>query len=133
MTRRPGQVDPDPSSEAQPDPDEASAEKAAKVQASVPGDTNQPWQGGGGGENTLEDLKYQDVVVHAGGITYRGMLLGADEEELYLRTSLRYVTVRMDRISKLARADANIGFDRTKQVDPSFYNLDDLQSSEDEP
>lgn len=78
-----------------------------------------------GPRDLLEQLKFQDVVVWANAITYRGMLLGADDEELYLRTSLRYVTVRMDRITKIAPAGTSDQLNPLKHVDASFYRVDE--------
>jgi len=80
----------------------------------------------------IEKLKNRQVVVHAGGITYRGELLGADEEEIYLRTNTRYVSVRMDRVSQLVDAEEDAKFSAVKQIDPSFYQIDDLDEETDE-
>ena len=80
----------------------------------------------------IERLRHREVIVRAGGITYRGILLGADEDEIYLKTSLRHVTVRMDRVSQLVAADEEERFSATKQIDPTFYDLDDLDPPTDD-
>lgn len=42
---------------------------------------------------TFEDLKGARVRVRANGFDYRGVLVGADEHELYLRGDLRWVVL----------------------------------------
>lgn len=70
----------------------------------------------------LKHFKHREVVVYANGVKYQGVLLGADEDELYLRTSTRYLTIRMDLVSTLDLADKSIEFNATKNVDPGFYH-----------
>ncbi|MBN2360955.1 MAG: hypothetical protein JXR83_15980 [Deltaproteobacteria bacterium] len=74
----------------------------------------------------LARFKHQSVIVHANGIKYQGVLIGADEQEIYLRTETRYLTIRMELVSKLELFDATIEFDPARRVDPDFYRTDDL-------
>ncbi|MFH1809840.1 MAG: hypothetical protein ABIJ09_13930 [Pseudomonadota bacterium] len=83
-----------------------------------------------GPADIIEAMKYQQVVVRANAITYQGMLLGADEEEVYLKTNTRYVTVRMDRITKISLAGSRDGLNPLKQVDPAFYSVDDIEPTD---
>ena len=54
--------------------------------------------------HSFEQLKHRAVVVIANGFTYRGVFVGADEDELYLRGEFRWwvlplgtvTTVRID-------------------------------------
>lgn len=48
---------------------------------------------------TFESLKGERVVVRANGFVYRGVLIGADEGELYLRGEMRWVVLPLADIS----------------------------------
>ena len=51
--------------------------------------------------HTFEALKYDDVLVRASGFHYRGQLIGADEEDLYLKTATRWVVLPLERITSI--------------------------------
>lgn len=61
--------------------------------------------------HNFEQLKHRAVVVIANGFTYRGVFVGADDEDVYLRGELRWwvlplstvTTVRID-----AERDADV-------------------------
>jgi hypothetical protein len=46
-------------------------------------------------------LKGSLVDVMANGLRYRGTLVGADEEEIYLRGEMRYIVIALDRVSSV--------------------------------
>lgn len=56
---------------------------------------------------TFEALKGETVEVRANGFSYRGVLVGADEGELYLRGEMRWVVLPLADVSevRLARPD----------------------------
>lgn len=50
---------------------------------------------------TFESLKGERVEVRANGFTYRGVLVGADEGELYLRGEMRWVVLPLSDVSEV--------------------------------
>jgi hypothetical protein len=56
---------------------------------------------------SLETLKGERVVVRANGFAYEGVLIGADEGELYLRGDLRYVVLPLSTVSSVVPAPAS--------------------------
>ncbi|MCC7072950.1 MAG: hypothetical protein IT383_16620 [Deltaproteobacteria bacterium] len=50
---------------------------------------------------TLEGLKGAQVRVRANGFDYRGVLVGADEHELYLRGELRWVVLPLADVTEV--------------------------------
>jgi hypothetical protein len=52
---------------------------------------------------TFEGLKGERVVVRANGFEYRGVLIGADEGELYLRGELRYIVLPLEHVTHVER------------------------------
>ena len=58
-----------------------------------------------GARDPLQALMGAEVIVHAYGITYRGLLAGVDETELWLRATLRWVSLPLADITRIARAD----------------------------
>jgi hypothetical protein len=55
--------------------------------------------------HTFAQLLRRPVVVDAQGFTYRGVLQGADEHELYLRGELRFLVLPLDTVRSV-RLDA---------------------------
>lgn len=49
----------------------------------------------------LERLKGKSVIVEYNGVTYKGVLSGADETDLYLRTTTDWVTLPMAEIGSV--------------------------------
>ena len=54
----------------------------------------------------LEELKGERVEIYANGFTYRGVLQGADEREVYLKGQTRWWTIPLERIATLRPASA---------------------------
>ena len=52
----------------------------------------------------LERLKGQQVELIYNGITFRGLLIGASGEEVYLKTTLESVTLPMSGITIVKKA-----------------------------
>ena len=66
---------------------------------------------------TFESLKGEWVTVRAQGFVYRGLLIGADDEELYLRGELRWVVLRLADVSEV-RAERGRGAPRGERGGP---------------
>lgn len=56
--------------------------------------------------HTFESLKGEKVIVRANGFIYRGLLVGADEGELYLRGEMRWVVLPLAHITDVVKDDA---------------------------
>ena len=76
-------------------------------------------------EFSFEDWKYKRVVVIASGFIYRGVLLGADETDLYLKGEFRYLVLPMEKVNSIRPEGGPEGFDPRKSVEPGFYSEDD--------
>ena len=53
----------------------------------------------------LESLKGQKVEVIYEGIVYRGVLIGASEDELHLQTLMEWVSLPLERIASVKKAE----------------------------
>jgi hypothetical protein len=53
----------------------------------------------------LESLKGQQVVVIYNTLIYRGELAGASEDEIYLKTPMDWVTLPMEGITQVRKAE----------------------------
>ena len=53
--------------------------------------------------NELESLKGQYVELFYNGLSYRGVLIGASEDEIYLKTSTDSVTLPMSGITTVRK------------------------------
>jgi len=60
--------------------------------------------------DNIQRLKGQQVEVVYNGATYRGILTGASEDEVYLQTPTDWVSLPMEDISDLRAAEAFEGF-----------------------
>lgn len=56
--------------------------------------------------HTFESLKGEKVIVRANGFLYRGVLIGADEGELYLRGEMRWVVLPLAYVTDVVKDDA---------------------------
>ncbi|MEK6683546.1 MAG: hypothetical protein AABY46_02695 [Nitrospirota bacterium] len=53
----------------------------------------------------LESLKGQQVEVVYNALIYRGELAGASEDEVYLKTAMDWVTLPMEGITQIRKAE----------------------------
>ena len=53
----------------------------------------------------LENLKGQKVEVIYEGIVYKGVLVGATEDEIQLQTLMEWVSLPLERIASVKKAD----------------------------
>jgi hypothetical protein len=52
----------------------------------------------------LEQLRGKEVMVSYEGILYCGILVGASESEIYLQTSIEWITLPMDGVTEVRPA-----------------------------
>jgi len=74
---------------------------------------------------TLEAMRNKEVIVHANAVEYRGTLLGCDGEEVFLRTELRYVSVLLERVSRVELQTQKLPPLDNGILTESFLNADD--------
>ena len=72
-------------------------------------------------QHSFEEMRNKPVTVQSAGMTYRGLFIGADENNLYLRSEHRWIILPMDRITSVQLASDRPGFARQKSVPPGFY------------
>jgi len=74
--------------------------------------------------DTLTGLVRKRVEVLArGGITYRGIFIEANENEIYLKGDTGWVTVPMDRVVSVKEEGLEEDDWRDRDVDPSFFRF----------
>ena len=73
-------------------------------------------------------LRHKRVVVVARGVTYRGVLHGADEHDLYLRGALRWFVLPLEDVRSVARDDS----DNDSENDSDSDNDNDSAADDDE-
>ncbi len=50
---------------------------------------------------SYEPLRFKRVEVMASGILYRGVFIGADENDLYIKGDMRWLILPLERVSSL--------------------------------
>ncbi|HOX44737.1 MAG TPA: hypothetical protein PK668_14155 [Myxococcota bacterium] len=69
----------------------------------------------------LEELRWRQVLVRASGIVYRGVLIGADDDDVYLKGELRYLVLPMERVTSIHLEESRDSLDAKKCVPAEFY------------
>lgn len=77
---------------------------------------------------TFEQLRFKQVEVMADGILYRGMLIGADEYDLFIKGRLRWLILPLDKITSVRLEGEMDTFDPHKSVDAGFYRQENDES-----
>ena len=72
----------------------------------------------------FEQLKNRQVEVRADGIIYKGTLIGADDEWLYLKGNLRWLILPLEKVSNVRLEGQRERLDGKKDVDARFYSDD---------
>ncbi len=77
---------------------------------------------------TFEQLRFKSIEVISAGILYRGILIGADDREIYLKGHLRWLILPIDAITSLRLEGQRESFNPRKSVDSGFY-LEPIEES----
>jgi hypothetical protein len=72
-------------------------------------------------EFSFDQMRFQWVEIVSSGILYRGVLIGADDKDIYLRGALRWLILPMDRITSIRPEGFKTSFNPTKQISADFY------------
>lgn len=73
-------------------------------------------------EFSFDEMRFCWVEVVSQGIVYRGVLIGADDKDVYLRGALRWLILPLDRITSIKLEGAKETFNPIKQVGSDFYS-----------
>ncbi len=76
-------------------------------------------------EFSFEKFKYKKVTVIAGGLSYRGVFLGADDSDIYLKGTFRYLLLPLEKVTAIHADDDTERFDQRKSVGEEFYSNPD--------
>jgi hypothetical protein len=68
-------------------------------------------------KDKLARLFREKVDIKAGGILYRGLLIGADEDYVYLKGETMYITLPIDRVTAIRRQGGDEGDWTQKQIE----------------
>jgi hypothetical protein len=74
---------------------------------------------------SFEQLRFKRIEVMANNVLYRGVLIGADENDIYLKGDLRWLILPLDRINSIRLEGARQTFAPEKIVDAGFYEESD--------
>lgn len=77
---------------------------------------------------SFEQMRFKRVEVIASGVLYRGVLIGADENDVFLKGRLRWLILPLDRVTSIRLEGERDTFDSHKSVDASFYDEDSKES-----
>ena len=82
--------------------------------------------------NRFQHLAGQRIEMMAAGILYRGVFVEMTDEDVKIRGETGWIILDVDKVSRIAR-EGEMKTERgaLKLVDPSFYDLADLESEED--
>ncbi len=70
------------------------------------------------------------VEIRAFGITYKGMLVGADEDTIYIKAQTTWITIPLAEVSSLKPLDAAEGERMYKPVDGEREGLSDEEKAQ---
>jgi hypothetical protein len=70
---------------------------------------------------TFDKLRFKSIEVTAAGILYRGVLIGADDVDIYMKGRLRWLILPIETISSLRLEGQKESFNLHKSVDAGFY------------
>ena len=84
--------------------------------------------------NPIDTCLNQFVCVEANGVRYFGTLIEVGEEELYLRTDTRWVTVPVERVHSVRQVDPDALEDTgLEEVDADAYAPEEGLDEDDRP
>jgi hypothetical protein len=70
---------------------------------------------------TFDKLRFKSIEVIAAGILYRGILIGADDVDIYMKGRLRWLILPIETITSLRLEGHKESFNPRKSVDAGFY------------
>ena len=70
---------------------------------------------------TFDKLRFKNIEVMAAGILYRGVLIGADDVDIYIKGRLRWLILPIETITSLRLEGQKESFNPRKSVDSGFY------------
>ena len=70
---------------------------------------------------TFDKLRFKNIEVIADGIIYKGVLIGADETDIYMKGRLRWLILPIETITSLRLEGQLETFNPRKSVDAGFY------------
>ena len=83
--------------------------------------------------NRFQHLTGRPVEMTAAGILYRGVFVEMTEEDVKLRGKTGWIIIDVMRVTRIVDvANLVMQFDERKHVEASFYEVSDLQGSEEE-
>ena len=74
--------------------------------------------------SNLRELLRKEVVIAAGGTTYRGVLIEVTESEVLLKSSTGFVSVQMSKVTSIRGANEKPALQPNVFIDPSFYDME---------
>ncbi len=73
---------------------------------------------------SFEAMRFQWVEVRSQGILYRGVLIGADSDEIFLKGVLRWIILPLEKVTSVRLQGQLESFNQRKMVDAAFYGED---------
>jgi hypothetical protein len=70
---------------------------------------------------SFEQMRFRRIEVMADGVLYRGILIGADSSDIYIKGALRWLVLPLDKITSVKLEGQKEGFDDHKMIAPGFY------------
>jgi hypothetical protein len=70
---------------------------------------------------TFDKLRFKKIEVMAAGILYRGVLIGADDVDLYIKGRLRWLILPIETVTSLRLEGQKESFNLRKSIDAGFY------------
>lgn len=73
---------------------------------------------------SLRELLRKEVVIAAGGTTYRGTLIEVTDSEVLLKSPTGFVSVQMSKVTSIRGAQEKPALQSNVFIDPSFYDME---------
>jgi hypothetical protein len=70
---------------------------------------------------TFDKLRFKKIEILSAGILYRGILIGADDEDIYVKGRLRWLILPIETITSLRLEGHKESFNPRKCIDSGFY------------
>ncbi len=70
---------------------------------------------------SFDKMRFKRVEVRADGVLYRGVLIGADDEDIYIKGALSWIILPLDKVVSVHLEGQRPGLDDKKDIAASFY------------